>query len=40
MTLEGEPEAERIFWFEVKAGQESVCPCGQYFKLTKAETLG
>jgi len=31
------PEAERIVWFDVKAGQENVCPCGQYFKLVKAE---
>ena len=30
-----EPEAERIFWFEVKAGQQAVCPCGQYFTLVK-----
>jgi hypothetical protein len=31
----GEPDAERIFWFEVKAGTTAVCPCGQYFCLTK-----
>eukprot|EP00042_Codosiga_hollandica_P016340 m.41430 g.41430 ORF g.41430 m.41430 type:complete len:148 (-) comp46154_c0_seq4:180-623(-) len=31
-----EPEAERIYWFEVKAGENAVCPCGQYFCLTKA----
>ena len=37
LLILGESDAERIFWFEVKSGQENVCACGQYFKLIKAE---